>query len=154
MSAEKKTASAQGKASRGKGRRLEQWLNRWVTERTGWTFERTQARGLRQRGEHGDLACTSGGWPFFTECKNREGDADVWNFHQVLQGKGPVERWWKEAVANAEDFLPLLVFTRNRVPVYAMVSTEGWTWWCDHFGQPPVVIVLADARRVFPMEQS
>ena len=56
------------------------------------------------------------GFPFYFECRNREG----WTLDQVMRGKGPVEDWWKETelIAGDEDKDPLLVFTRNRCPIY------------------------------------
>jgi len=147
----KKTAKAQGAASRRKGAALERRFRSWLEGETGWEFKRTQAMGERQRGRIGDVMCMAGEWPFFAECKNREEDPP-WSLTQAWQGVGPVERWWDEAEEKADGLLPLLLFTRNRVPVYAMVEGEGLRWWSDRFGAPSSYLRMPDGRTIFVLE--
>ena len=62
-------------------------------------------------------------FPFCVECKNQEG----WK----LDGKGrerktwPPWKWWRQCCEQAEDtdgLHPLLLFTRNRSPVYVLMK--------------------------------
>ena len=140
-----------GKYERDKGKRLEQRFRRWVEDLTGFEFKRTQHLGGKQKGYFGDVACVKGDWPFHVECRNREEDPK-WTFHQVFKGGGPVEAWWRETTSKCDGLLPMLVFTRTRVPVYIMVDPAGWSWWCDQFDTPATYIHLSGGRRVFPVE--
>ena len=139
----------QGRHSRQKGARLERSFRRRLEDNTDSTFRRTQALGEKQRGRIGDVECVDGDWPFFAECRNREG----WSLDQVIQGKGPVWKWWGECQTKLDGLEPILVFTRNRVPTYILVSTEGFTWWCEQFGTPSVYMRFSGTdSRLFILE--
>ncbi len=64
---------------------------------------------------------------FCIECKKIEG----WELDGILtSNKWPVWEWWAQAVQQAEKvkLAPLLIFTRNRRPVYVMVRKAEQAW--------------------------
>jgi len=64
-------------------------------------------------------ACDLNHVPFYIELKRREG----WTWAATLAGKGPVIDWWAKCRAEAETLeqYPLLVFKRNRGPIWVAV---------------------------------
>jgi hypothetical protein len=59
--------------------------------------------------------------PFRIECKKEE----RWDLDAVLFGESKVWEWWGQAKRQAgDDYHPLLLFTRNRKPVYALFGEE------------------------------
>lgn len=63
-------------------------------------------------------------YPFSNECKKVEG----WNFEQILKGTGEVTDWWKQCCRDAEQTgkIPLLLFSKNRSPIYFMIPYEEY----------------------------
>lgn len=60
-------------------------------------------------------------FPFAVECKKQEG----WDLDGIMDGGSwKPWAWWAQAKEQARrvGLLPLLVFTRNRRPIYAMVD--------------------------------
>ncbi len=57
-------------------------------------------------------------FPFYVECRNRES----WRLEQLFNSLGPIRAWWDETSAKAAEVkkCPLLIFTRNHCPSFAM----------------------------------
>lgn len=115
--------------SKNKGNEYERKIARTLTLWWGEEFHRVpQSGGLRWGDDSrvaGDIVCHKDSkWPFTTECKKREG----WEFDQVLKGTGDVEKYWQQAVRDGErvSLRPLLVFSKNFAPNYAMVYAEDF----------------------------
>jgi hypothetical protein len=111
-------------------------------------------------------------FPFCVECKDIEG----WSFDGMLTNPGwPVWKWWSQAQSQAATsnrcvgvkgpkVLPLLVFTRNRQPVYGMLSERvadalGSAWpqsaaYMSHFPGESVQqrVYVWNAVRVFELD--
>jgi len=93
-------------------------------------------------------------FPFCVECKKREG----WELDGMFgNDKWPVWTWWeqaKEQAAKTKDRYPLLVFSRNRRSIYAMlheevgqclkVGSERCLVQVERNGSERVVLVLLD----------
>jgi len=62
--------------------------------------------------------------PFSWECKKQEG----WDFVQLYKDdeKCPLHLWWDQATRDAKvsKKLPALIFTRNYLPIFIMLSTH------------------------------
>lgn len=64
--------------------------------------------------------------PFSIECKNCED----WSLDGFTNGKWPLWAWWKQCRDQARTVgrVPLLIFTRNRQPVYVFMAEETEVW--------------------------
>ncbi len=104
------------------------------SRRKGHNFER-QVRNILKEAWEMELERTplSGGWgkmqtagdivgkedfPLYIECRKQEG----WQLDQLFKEKGILWTWWDEVIGKAEEEnrIPLLIFTRNHSPIYAM----------------------------------
>lgn len=112
-----------GRSSRDKGIRFERKVVSDIIRVHNVQVVRTPLSGGWGRMKtKGDVVSDGDEWPFFVECKNQEG----WNLDQLMEGRGPVEDWWLKTVVQAEEEskFPMLVFTRNRRPVYVRLPSE------------------------------
>lgn len=116
-----------GKKSRNKGsgyeRKIAKILGHWWADdpelfrRTpmsgGWAKEKLTGdiTPVKEEGED---------FPFSVECKKHEG----WEFHQFFSIKSKFWDWWEQCVSDCEgkDKLPLLIFSRNRIPDFMACS--------------------------------
>ncbi len=124
-----------GKMAKEKGRRFEQDVADLFTKWSELKWRRVpQSGGWNKRVVSGDVFCEAeyiGGprqkevifVPFSCECKKQEG----WDFSQLFLGsdKCPIRRWWTQTTEDAKEIkkLPALIFTRNYLPIFIMVST-------------------------------
>lgn len=67
----------------------------------------------------GDLVTSDKTFPFCVESKKVEG----WTLEQLLTSeKTHMNKWWEQTVRESPDGkIPLLVFTKNRAPIYVMI---------------------------------
>jgi Holliday junction resolvase len=114
---------------RQKGASFERKVAKFVSDWWGIDAHRTpQSGGLRWSKDArvtGDIvAPADSNFPFSIECKKHEG----WTLENLLKGTGEITDWWKQAHADAQkvDKLPLLIFSKNRSPVYFMLPVEQW----------------------------
>lgn len=108
-----------------KGKNFERKVAKILTEKLCMEFNRTpQSGGLRWASDnnvYGDIV-TPDNFPFIIECKNREN----WSFDQFMKGECKEFDSWVEQVIedcnrhnkNNEEKLPLIIFTKNRMPIY------------------------------------
>lgn len=70
----------------------------------------------------GDIVTLDETFPFCIESKKVEG----WTLEQLLTSdKTLIHSWWDQAVKQTpEGKIPLLVFTKNHAPLYAMMRTS------------------------------
>ena len=114
--------SKKGVNSRSKGNRGEYAVRDILSKWWGVPFRRTPSSGaygtIHQQGSLvGDVVCDDPAFPFVVEVKNQES----WSMeHFLTADKSKVWKWWAQAVdqAMASDKIPLLVFTRNRQPLF------------------------------------
>jgi len=122
-----------GKKARGKGQRGERILVKKFAEWWGSEFFRTPGsgsfatRGFSRKAMDvaGDIVTLDESFPWCVESKNAEG----WTLDNLFTEKqGLLRKWWQQAVDQCPDHkLPLLVFTRNRQPIYFMHNdVEFW----------------------------
>ncbi len=78
-------------------------------------------------------------FPFAVECKKREG----WQLDDVFSIRGAPLQWWSQAERQAREshLHPLLVFTRNRRPVYVMLEEGSATCLKLHPREGAVAVV-------------
>ncbi len=100
-----------------------------LTEWWGVKFQRTPGSGgLHWKNDNrvsGDIVPPpDSGFPFTVECKKHEG----WTFENVIKGTGKVSDWWEQCTNDAKEFdkVPLLVFSKNRSPIFFMVLVEDF----------------------------
>lgn len=108
-----------------KGKNFERKVAKILTEKLGMEFNRTpQSGGMRWASDnnvYGDIV-TPDDFPFIIECKNREN----WNFDQLMKGEcKEFDSWVKQVEEdcsrynkNNKEKLPLIIFTKNRMPIY------------------------------------
>lgn len=114
-----------GARSRRKGSRVERDVARLLQQALGGRWSRVPlSGGWGNRAEFatcGDVITTIADFPFTVECKAVEG----WHLEQLLTSpdKCPIVAWWRQAVAEAREAgrRPLLVFTRNFQPIFAVL---------------------------------
>jgi len=113
----------QGKGSRRKGNKFENDVAKiigkwWYNDETA--LVRTPLSG----GHHwaGDIIPKNDDpdFPFCIECKNQEG----WSFEQLFTApESQIYQWWKQTVDECpEGKDPILIFTRNRLPIFIAVE--------------------------------
>lgn len=108
--------------SKAKGDTYERKIAKKLTEWTGLKFERVPASGglhwKKDNRVYGDIVTNDPDFPFTIECKARES----WNMDSLINGSKEVEKWWKQAIADAwaTGKEPMVIFTRNRQPDYIM----------------------------------
>lgn len=115
--------------SRAKGANFERDIAKFLSDWWGVDFRRTPASGglhwANDNRVSGDIVPPpNSDFPFSVECKKHEG----WNFEQVIKGTGDVTSWWKQCTTDADEFskVPLLIFSKNRSPVFFMVRVEDF----------------------------
>ena len=119
-----RSPSARGRMSKRKGSKFELRVAKMVKDHWDVELVRTPLSGgwgkMRTKGDLVHNPETHPSFPFYFECRNREG----WTLDQVIQGTGQVAEWWMETrlVARDEGKIPLLVFTRNFNPIYVRVE--------------------------------
>lgn len=114
---------------RQKGATAERKLAKLFSAWWGSEFTRTPmsggfatARFREDWNAQGDLVTPDKGFPFCVESKKVEG----WTLEQLLtSNKTLVHKWWEQTVRESgSNLTPLLVFTKNRAPLYAMITHE------------------------------
>lgn len=115
------------KNSRAKGKKYERLVAKHLGDWWGEPFRSTPGSGaLHWEADNrvaGDIVPpVDSTFPFTVECKNREG----WYFDALINETGEVADWWTQSVNDARrvDRIPLLVFTRNFAPNYAMLEWD------------------------------
>ena len=103
-----KTSSA-----KAKGRRLQKLLVEKLIEILGIDPEDLESRPMGSQGEDVILSRKAReAFPFSPECKNQE-KLNVWES-------------FEQAESNSKENEPILVFTRNRNPVYVMLKLDSF----------------------------
>jgi len=122
------------KNSRAKGKGFERVIAKAFSAWSGESFQLVPASGGLRWGKDnrvaGDIVPpVDSEFPFCIECKKREG----WSLEQILKGTGEVVEWWNQCTrdANNIDQTPLLIFSKNRSPIYFMVRYEDFVKLCD-----------------------
>ena len=118
-----------GARSRRKGARAELEVCRLFQRALGGKWSRVPlSGGWANRAEFhtcGDVITTLPDFPFTVECKNAEG----WHLEQLLTNPETclIARWWQQTCAEAAEAgkKPLLVFTRNFQPLFALVEERS-----------------------------
>ena len=123
--------SKRSKAARSKGSRAERDLAKVLGL---WFFQDDQAfhrvpasGGLRWSSSvaktRGDIVCSADeNFPYTIEVKNQE--KGQWDLLSILFNEGPIiKKWWSQCLDDsiAVNKLPLLIFTRNKIPFIAML---------------------------------
>lgn len=125
------TATKRRKNSRAKGAGFERVVAKLLTDWWGATFHRTpNSGGLHWKNDtrvSGDIVAPQDGgedFPFNVECKKVEG----WTFEQILKGAGEFYKWWEQCSRDAGEHgkIPLLIFSKNRAPVYYALRDNDW----------------------------
>jgi len=110
---------------RAKGKGFERLISKQLTEYFGHKFAATPASGgLRWKGiknTRGDIVTDMPGWKWCIECKKDES----WTLDNfvTMPPKHPIKQWWYQCCRDAKAIgkKPLLIFTKNHRPIYAMV---------------------------------
>lgn len=113
--------------SRTKGATAERVTAKLLSEWWGETFHRTPASGGLRWGKDnrvsGDIVPPNGSnFPYNVENKKVES----FSFDQIINGTGLFVGWWEQGARDAkeQDKEPLLVFTKNRAPIYFAVRYD------------------------------
>lgn len=112
--------------SNTKGKAFERKVAALLTDWSGLKFGRTPMSGAFAS-EPGDIICLEADirFQFCVECKNQEG----WAIDNLLQNNGVFPGWMAQMLSQAENktqstnrlYWPMLIFTRNRRPIYIMI---------------------------------
>ena len=121
--------SKAGKKAKRKGGTFERKIAKSLSNFWGVTFYRTPASGGSPlKGDYnmaGDLCTSDADWKFHVECKNQEALAKLHNI--FTSRKSAVWKWWKQTTEECPvDQVPLLVFTKNRIPEFCMIPEYLW----------------------------
>jgi len=132
----KYTKRSPGKRAKSKGRGFENEVAKLLTDWSGYKHQRVpQSGGWDKQVVSGDVFCQaeyasapgpreSIFVPLSWECKKQEG----WDFAQLFNDseKCPLRVWWNQASTDAKGIkkLPALIFTRNYLPIFIMISTH------------------------------
>lgn len=108
-----------GKKSKNKGSGFERQVGKILSDAFGVELRRTPMSGGWATGYDnaaGDLTCLDGDFPYCVECKKSEGwrlDSLFTNDHQWF------DDWWAQLIRECPSTKqPLLVFSRNRAPIF------------------------------------
>lgn len=121
--------SRAGKKAKRKGGTFERKVAKSLSNFWGVTFYRTPSSGGSPlKGDYnmaGDLCTSDEDWKFHVECKNQEA---LGKFHTIFTSrKSAVWKWWKQTTEECPtDQIPLLVFTKNRIPEFCMLPNYFW----------------------------
>ena len=116
-----------GRKSRNKGAGFERHIAKLFSEALGLTFRRTPlSGGWAQAAEvaAGDIVCVDdSAFAFCIECKKAEG----WRTHSLLTDNHKwFDNWWAQVVEECPSGkIPLLVFSRNYLPVFVATKVVG-----------------------------
>lgn len=116
------------KNGRAKGQSFERVVAKILSTWWGEEFHRTPSSGglhwKRDNRVTGDVVTPeNSNFPFSIECKKVEG----WNFEQLLKDTGEISNWWNQCFrdSNEVDKIPLLIFSKNRSPIYYMTLRDS-----------------------------
>lgn len=113
---------------RKKGQTAERKLAKLFSDWWGSEFARTPLSGgfatakfREDWNAAGDLVTPDKSFPFCVESKKVEG----WTLEQMLTSdKTLIHKWWEQTLKETpEGRTPLLVFTKNRAPLFAMMRS-------------------------------
>lgn len=115
------------KNGRTKGNSFERLVAKLLSNWWDEEFHRTPSSGglhwKRDNRVTGDVVTPeNSNFPFSIECKKVEG----WNFEQLLKDTGEIKSWWCQCFKDSEEVgkIPLLIFSKNRSPIYYMTTKE------------------------------
>lgn len=115
-----------GRKSKNKGAGFERQVAKMFSEAYGLEFRRTPLSGGWAKDSDvaaGDLVCVDDpDFPYCIECKKSEG----WKLESLFTDNHAwFDNWWKQVVDECpEDKEPILVFSRNRMPIFVAVRTD------------------------------
>lgn len=121
--------SAAGKKAKTKGGVFERKIGKKFEPWWGSQFFRTpMSGGSKLKHDYnlaGDICTPAEDFPFHVECKNQEALGKFHNF--MVSEKSAVWKWWKQCTDECPgNQIPLLVFTKNHIPVFVMME---WGYW-------------------------
>jgi len=123
----KKSRAAIGKRNRRAGKQFERKVAKRIAIAFGWNWKEAFDRagsGHEQSHDAITLSPYSDQWPFWWECKYRQG----WDFHQAFKNPEtfPPYVWFREAIENTaiNNLNPALVFSAPHKPVYIMIKDD------------------------------
>lgn len=142
---------------RAKGQNAERKLAKLFATWWGGDFARTPLSGGFATSKFredwnacGDLVTPDPTFPFCVESKKVEG----WSLEQMLtSNKTKLHAWWEQTVKETpKGKIPLLVFTKNHAPLYAMMSYADATVCINH--TDGFIAVVNDFRvLIFPLSK-
>jgi len=118
-----------GRKAKRKGNNFERRVAKMLEEWWGSEFHRTPMSGGSQLAVGfdfaGDVVTNDPTFPFHVEAKNQEG----WHVAQVFVSGGcKPYKFWDQACAEAPDSrIPLVIMTRNRHPIWGVVSYDTFS---------------------------
>lgn len=117
-----------GSKSRTKGAGFENHIAKLVSASLGVTYKRTPLSGGWAKASKiaaGDLVPVDSEQRFCFECKKVEG----WTLDGIFAGKCSLfSSWWKQCIEECPPgILPILVFSRNRAPIYVALRRSDFT---------------------------
>lgn len=144
----KRTRKQAGKMAKQKGAQFERFVAKLLGKWWGSKFYRTPMSGGSQLKDGfnmaGDLCTDDPSFPFHVECKKQE----QWGLHQLFVSKSCKPwAWWKQCTNECPDGqIPLLIMTKNRYPVWAMLRAEHY----DRIGAgiPAEIRILHDGTNL------
>ncbi len=112
-----------GRKAKTKGSSFERRICKLFEPWWGAKFFRTPMSGGSQLkfdyNLAGDVCTPADDFSFHVECKNQEALGKFHNF--LVSEKSAVWKWWKQCTDECpENQIPLLVFTKNHVPIWVM----------------------------------
>jgi hypothetical protein len=114
-----------GSKSRNKGAGFENQVAKLVSAAFGTLYKRTPLSGGWAKGNKiaaGDLVPIDSEQRFCFECKKVEG----WTLDGIFSGNRALfSGWWKQLLDECPaGIIPVLVFSRNRAPIYVAVRNS------------------------------
>lgn len=145
-----------GSKSRNKGAGFENQVAKLVSAALGAAYKRTPLSGGWAKGNKiaaGDLVPIDSEQRFCFECKKVEG----WTLDGFFSGNRALfSSWWKQLLDECPvGILPVLVFSRNRAPIYAAVRKKDYDFvespciMVEEAGEELLIILLEALLRHF-----
>lgn len=112
--------------SKNKGAGFEREIVKKLIQWTGKDFQRSPSSGAwgttsNRDDFRGDIVCSDPNFRYSIECKKVE---SVWIEHLLCNKKCLLYKYWNQCVSQCSaEKEPLLIFSKNRSPIYCMSIT-------------------------------